>query len=145
MEISWLTALQGSEYQGHGELWLDPESNDALHYDCYLIIEKDKILYTWEWEGKTQEGSYLLSEMLEKEVATWSDSWHQPEPVTCKKITDTASLFSIFNTYPVPSNPDWGWRSQLSQRPNQDLVLQMTNIAPWGEEGRAVRMIFPQG
>jgi hypothetical protein len=25
-----------------------------------------------------------------------------------------------------------------------NLVLQMTNIAPWGEEARAVRMTFKQ-
>ena len=144
MEMPWLTTLQGSKWQGRGELWLDPEGNEAQYYDCTLIIEKDKILYTWQWEGKSQKGHYLLNEMVGKEVITWSDSWHQPEPVICKNIINTGSFFNVFNSYPVPSNPDWGWRSQLSQRPNQELVLQMTNITPWGEEGRAVRMIFSQ-
>jgi hypothetical protein len=36
---------------------------------------------------------------------------------------------------------DWGWRIGLSLRaPTGELVLRMTNIAPWGEEARAVRM-----
>jgi hypothetical protein len=30
----------------------------------------------------------------------------------------------------------------LSERPSGELVLQMTNVAPWGEEQRAVRMVF---
>lgn len=36
----------------------------------------------------------------------------------------------------------WGWQSKLSERPDGTLVLQMTNFAPWGEEGRAARMVF---
>ena len=38
--------------------------------------------------------------------------------------------------------PDWGWRTSVAQRPSGELVLQMTNIAPWGERARAVRMVF---
>ena len=37
---------------------------------------------------------------------------------------------------------EWRWRIGLSVRePSGELVLQMTNVAPWGEETRAVRMI----
>ncbi len=142
MDMAWLTTLQNSQWQGRGELWLDPEGNEAQHYDCSLVIEKDNIQYSWQWEGKTQQGRYLFDNTLNKKSASWSDSWHQPEPVDCKSVVDTGCLFSLFNAYKVPSNPDWGWRSQLSQRPSQELILQMTNITPWGEEGRAVRMVF---
>ena len=44
--------------------------------------------------------------------------------------------------YQVGDEPNWVWCSILSKRPDGALVLQMTNIAPWGEEGRAVRMVF---
>lgn len=54
----------------------------------------------------------------------------------------TRGLFTVKSTYEVPSNPNWGWQSKLTELPDGTLVLQMTNIAPWGEEGRAVRMIF---
>jgi hypothetical protein len=37
---------------------------------------------------------------------------------------------------------DWGWRIGLYLRPTDELALQMTVITPWGEEGRAVRMVF---
>jgi hypothetical protein len=48
----------------------------------------------------------------------------------------------IHHTYDVPSTLSWGWESKLTERPDDSLVLQMTNIAPWGEEDRAVRMLF---
>jgi hypothetical protein len=133
-----LTELHGSTWQGHGELWLDPEGNEAQHYDCSLSIEKDCVKYTWDWEGKTQQGSFVFNQ----DNAIWIDSWHQSSPVTCQIMTQTHCIFCLFNTYHVPSNPDWAWRSQLSQRSSKELVLQMTNIAPWGEEARAVRMVF---
>ena len=144
MDMAWLTGLQDSRWQGRGELWLDPAGNEVQRYECSLVIEKDNIQYSWEWEGKSQQGGYLFNTTLNKTSATWSDSWHQPEPVDCKHMVGTGCLFSLFNAYQVPSNPDWGWRSQLSQRPSQELILQMTNITPWGEEGRAVRMVFNQ-
>ena len=38
---------------------------------------------------------------------------------------------------------EWkGWRiNPCHQEPSDEWVLQMTNIAPWGEEARAVRMV----
>jgi len=42
---------------------------------------------------------------------------------------------------PAGEGPPWGWRVAVAHRPSGELVLQMTNIKPWGEDGRAVRMI----
>ena len=54
-----------------------------------------------------------------------------------------AELFQVAGSYGPGS--EWGWRTGLSFRaPTGELVLQMTNIAPWGEEARAVRMICQQ-
>jgi hypothetical protein len=44
--------------------------------------------------------------------------------------------------YEYGPDADWRWRIALTLRaPTDELVLQMTNIAPWGEEARAVRMV----
>ena len=55
------------------------------------------------------------------------------------------ALFDLLGSY-GDGGPRWGWRMMLSLRPPfegapESLVLQMTNIAPWGEEARAVRMV----
>ncbi len=134
----WLTKLAGTNWNGSGELWLDPEGNNATNYDCELKIENDAIYYTWSYENETKNGSFTFDES----GAIWVDSWHQPESVQCLNVPDTWSVFTVNNTYDVPSSPSWGWQSKLSERPDGTLVLQMTNITPWGEEGRAVRMVF---
>ena len=138
MEKQWLTKLTGSNWTGRGELWLDPEGNKADLYDCQLQIENDAINYTWTHEGKTKKGNFTFNET----GATWIDSWHQPAPVKCLDVNNTWGLFTVKHSYDVPSSPSWSWQSKLTERPDETLVLQMTNITPWGEEGRAVRMIF---
>lgn len=138
MATQWLNRLVGTEWIGRGELWLDPEGNKVDCCDCALRFETDTLHYSWSYEGQTKEGRFTF----EEGGATWVDSWHQPEPAKCVDVPNAWGLFTVAHTYEVPSSPAWGWESKLSERPNGDLVLQMTNIAPWGEEGRAVRMIF---
>ncbi len=138
MEKQFLSKLEGTQWTGKGELWLDPEGNKADSYDCQLQVENGVINYTWTYEGDTNKGSFTFNES----GANWVDSWHQPELAKCTKVTDAWGLFTIKHTYDVPSNPSWSWQSKLTERPDGSLVLQMTNIAPWGEEDRAVRMVF---
>lgn len=134
----WLSKLQGAKYSGCGELWLDPEGNNAELYSCELNIEADTLLYCWVYENQTQSGSFTFNDR----GAIWVDSWHQNEPVQCVDGPETWSVFSVSCTYEVSGGPNWGWLSKLSQRPDGSIVLQMNNITPWGEDGRAVRMVF---
>ena len=138
MISEWLDKFAGSKWSGSGELWLDPEGNQCDQYDCELNIESDAIHYSWSYENEMKQGSFTFNE----NGSIWVDSWHQPEPVQCTDVPETWAIFNISNTYQVPDYPDWGWQSKLSERPDGSLVLQMTNITPWGEDGRAVRMVF---
>lgn len=138
MRNQWLIELNGTNWTGRGELWLDPEGNKADVYDCQLQVNDDVISYIWNYEGEEKKGSFTFND----NGAIWIDSWHQPNSVNCKNVSDAWGFFTVKSSYEVPSNPSWGWQSKLTQRPDSSLVLQMTNIAPWGEEGRAVRMIF---
>ncbi|MBD3386674.1 hypothetical protein GF407_17360 [candidate division KSB1 bacterium] len=134
----WLEKLAGTKWKGKGELWLDPEGNSAEHYDCELNIENDAINYSWLYENEKRNGSFTFDEA----GANWVDSWHQQNSVKCSYVPKAWGIFTVSHEYKVPDNPNWGWRSKLSERPDGSLVLQMTNITPWGEEGRAVRMVF---
>lgn len=133
-----LSERAGTERTGTGELWLDPLGDEAHRYDCTLRITADALRYTWQHEGKTHQGEFLMRDG----ALSWSDTWHQPQQVTCSPIAGAWGLFAVAYTYAAPGSPDWGWRTVLSERPSGELVLQMTNITPWGEEARAVRMVF---
>lgn len=133
-----LEKFVGKKWKGKGEQWLDPEGNSAEFYDCELNIENNAIHYSWLYENETKDGCFTF----DKTGITWLDSWHQRNSVRCSIDTTAWGIFTVSHYYEVPNNPNWGWRSKLSERPDESLVLQMTNIAPWGEEGRAVRMVF---
>jgi len=138
MAKQWPPHLLDTQWSGKGELWLDPESNNAELFSCDLQIEPYNLFYNWQYENETKKGSFKFSDV----GGVWVDSWHQPESANCVYIPGVRGLFTVEHSYTVPSSPDWAWRSKLSERPDGDLVLQMTNLTPWGEEGRAVRMIF---
>lgn len=137
--MSSLSAFEGTSWTGTAELWLDPLGDEGVSSDCTISIEKDRVRYTWSHEGKSHQGSVTLTEG----GAEFIDSWHQPEPMSCHDVPGAAGLFQVAGSYGPGS--EWGWRTGLSFRaPTGELVLQMTNIAPWGEEARAVRMICQQ-
>lgn len=134
----WLTKMTGTHYLGIGELWLDPEGNVANQSDCQITIEAKEISYSWSYKNEIQNGRFTFN----ANGAMWVDTWHQSQAVQCSNEPEAWGLFTLFHSYEVPDNPNWAWRSKFSERPDGSLVLQMTNIAPWGEEGRAVRMVF---
>jgi hypothetical protein len=138
MAQTGLATLVGTRWVGAGELWLDPLGNEAHRYDCTMTISDGSVRYTWSHEGKPHEGVFTLR----KAGASWSDSWHQPNAVECSELSDALGLLVLQYAYPVSAGADWRWRTTLSERPSGELVLQMTNVAPWGEEQRAVRMVF---
>lgn len=133
-----LASLAHSHWSGTGELWLDPLGNTADTGPCTMRIEPASVRYTWDHKGKTHTGQFTFT----RDGARWSDSFHLPAGTDCRAIAGAWGLFPLELTYPAPPGPDWGWRMNLVERPSGELCLQMTNVTPWGEEGRAARMIF---
>jgi hypothetical protein len=136
-----LSKLTGTRWTGTGELWLDKLGNEAHRCECSLTVDPAAVgsfSYTWSHEGKAQTGSLVLRDG----GAVWTDTFHQPTPKKCSLVADSWALLAAHYTFSVGGGPDWGWRLALAQRPTGELVLQMTVIKPWGEENRAVRMVF---
>lgn len=131
-----LQDLVGSRWQGESELWLDPMGNEAQVSPCTMAIDDGIVRYTWAYEGTPHEGSYQLRE----HGADFTDTWHSRAVMPCAAV-DGWGLMNVAGTYAAGDGPPWGWRSTLSLRPTGELILQMTNVTPWGEDGRAVRMI----
>lgn len=131
-----LNDLNGTRWQGTNELWLDPHGNEVTTSPCTIVIDEGVVRYTWRYENKEHEGTLTPTST----GAEFSDTWHQPEPMTCNSVVGSWALLSVFGTY-SGHGETWGWRTSLCLRPSDELVLQMTNVAPWGEEGRAVRMV----
>ena len=125
----------GTKWAGTSELWLDPLGDEVTRSDCTVAVDGRSVRYTWAHESTAHQGSIVLR----PDAADFIDSWHQPEPMACLHVPGTRALMEVAGRY--GADLDWGWRIGLSLRaPTDELILQMTNVAPWGEEARAVRM-----
>jgi hypothetical protein len=131
-------ALANTRWTGTSELWLDPAGNTALTSDCSIAVVPNGITYSWSYEGKTHEGKLVLKA---DGSAEFTDTFHSPAAMACAAVASPWALVDVLGTYAAGDGPRWGWRITVSRRPDAELVLQMTNITPWGEDGRAVRMI----
>jgi len=136
LAMTTILDLAGTKWSGQGELWLDPLGNQADVCDCTIEVAKDAIDYRWSHEGKPHTGRIALR----PEGADFTDTFHAPTTMSFVAKAPTWCVVDLFGTYEC-GGPPWGWRILLSLRPTGELVLQMTNIAPWGEAHRAVRMI----
>jgi hypothetical protein len=134
----WAQEHTGSEWAGSAELWIDPAGNEVETSDATLQVRADGVEYTWAWRGAPHTGELSWGD----DGFRWRDSWHQPETVELTAVAGQGALLAAEYSYPAGAGPDWQWRIKLAQRPDESLVLQMTNIAPWGEEARAVRMVL---
>ena len=134
---SWVSDHEDTTWSGESELWVDPTGNNAQVSDATLSVGDEEIAYTWVYKGDEQSGELRWS----GESLQWKDSWHQPEGVDLAVVSGHGSLIAAEYSYPAGTGPDWHWRIKLAVRPDGTLVLQMTNIAPWGEEARAVRTV----
>jgi hypothetical protein len=133
-----LAKLAGTEWTGKGVLWFGgPTHDDPNPFDGTVSIDSSSVSYTWFASGKPQRGTLTLGER----GATWVDSWHQPKKVELTTVPGAWGLLAVHYTYRVGKGPDWGWRIVVAQRPSGELVLQMTNVFPWGEEARAWRLV----
>ena len=135
--MTTLKDLEGTRWTGKCELYLDPEGNSAVTSDCTVAVDDAVVHYTWSHEGKEHNGTFTLRDR----GATFTDSFHSPQPMPCEPVTRAGCLLAVIGSYSAGEGPRWGWLTTLSLRPTEELVLQMTNITPWGEDGRAVRMV----
>ena len=133
----WAARHIDTDWAGKSELWIDPMGNDAEVSDATLNVRAEAIVYTWLYRGAEQTGELRWGD----ETLHWKDSWHQPEGVALTAVAGHGSLVAAEYSYAAGAGPDWHWRIKLAERPDGTLVLQMTNIAPWGEEARAVRTV----
>jgi hypothetical protein len=134
---SWVCDHHGTTWSGQSELWVDPAGNDVEVSDATLRVGAGEIVYTWVHDGTPQSGELRWN----GELLQWKDSWHQPDDVPLTLVTGHGSLIAVEYSYSAGKGSEWHWRIKLSERPDATLVVQMINIAPWGEEALAVRTV----
>jgi len=101
-----------------------------------------EIAYTWEYDGKPQEGVIILGgdNKTDSVNAFWTDSWHMAhQTMLCNGLERGDGSVSIKGTYKVEGHPEWGWRSEIIPT-DSGFEYKMFNVSPEGEETIAVEM-----
>jgi len=134
-------SLSGTTWRGRAELWLDPLGDTAEWSDCAIQVHADRVTYEWARGDTPHHGEIAAT----ADGAAFTDTFHASTPMAFRAETPSAALVDLRGSYTAGDGPPWGWRIILAHRPavfgmSEALVLQMTNITPWGEEVRAVRM-----
>ena len=100
--------------------------------------------YTWDYQGKPQEGSILVGfEPKAGEVsAHWIDTWHMGRLVLrCLGSSPSEGTIAVRGSYAAPPGPDWGWRIEIVS--TDDAVrITHTNIDADGMEDLAVEAVY---
>ena len=146
----FIVASKGS-WKGKSKLnlpWLAPdkrvsESDSHLHIDCDRQNAFATITYTWSYEGKEQEGTFLICQNDTSKVVEvgWSDSWHQNTGVMhLAGPGGEADSFKTRGTYKAEGQ-EWGWTVAFSLT-KERLTLKMENVPPNVEPQWAVEAIY---
>lgn len=138
MDLPRIETVTNTDWTGQGELWLDPLGDEAHRFACTARLEPGSLSYTWAFKGAEKTGRVTWL----PEGGQFLDSFHQETLVACQALGRSKAEVGLTYEYPAPPGPNWGWHIFIFLRPNHQLVLQMTNVAPWGEEVRATRMVF---
>jgi hypothetical protein len=149
LELSELTG----NWRGSGTLFTPWRTPPEVEYDSAAFLSAAarnflKLEYTWEADGKPQDGLMLVSENKKdgSVVAVWVDSWHQGETFLLSKGTRTSTGdITVLGSYAAPTGPDWGWKTIIRAIGDDTLEIIMYNVTPDGDEALAVRNTYRRG
>ena len=123
--------------------WPDgPHTQSESQLNVSLKANKQFVAfeYTWEYEGKPQEGLLLVGGDKRSDAVqtVWTDSWHSSHTfmVSDGKVNGDGSI-SVKGFYKVDGHPDWGWRTDIVPA-GENLRIVMYNVSPDGDEELAV-------
>lgn len=137
------------DWKGRNRLHLGEWGPTPLHESVSTATVRERIggqfleiAYTWEYDGKPQEGVMILGGDYKTDAvnAFWTDSWHMAHNLMLCEGTESADgIVSVKGTYKVEGHPDWGWRTEIFATDN-GFEYKMFNVTPEGEESIAVEM-----
>lgn len=132
-----MNALEGlaqcaGEWRGKSTLYLHEQpSSESVSTATVTPLLGGRFVrfdYTWEYEGKPQEGSILFGFDENKPSGYWIDSWHMGRKALL--CAGTGEALKVRGSYAAPPGPDWGWTIEAVPESDGTLRLIMFNVWP---------------
>lgn len=145
-----LAAMTG-DWEGTFKLWFEPGDPVCVSKQTGSIrpVLGGRFLlheYETEMNGEPISGIALYGCHLDGQAweAAWGESFGTgTQLMYCTGSADAGKGFNVLGSYgDGQGGPDWGWRTEIEQPDADTLVIVMTNIAPQGEEAKAVETYY---
>jgi Protein of unknown function (DUF1579) len=147
-------ARMAGDWAGTYRLWFEPGApiSEAPQRGTIRSVLDGRFLlheYEWRFDDKIRTGIALYGYHLDEArwECAWVDSFHCGSSILFSQtagVVDPAHL-AVLGSYgdgQTPPGPRWGWRTEIEQPDDDTLVIVMTNIAPDGEEAKAVEVRY---
>ena len=117
-------------WEGTNTLWLKYPEN-PLESPAKVVVSRNRIEYSWVYEGEAQTGTFTFSGSGASIAARWIDSWHSKERLQCNGA-EQDGVVRVVGSYSAGDGPDWSWRTEFHMDGPDKFNIRMYNILPDG-------------
>ncbi|TWU63144.1 hypothetical protein V7x_48820 [Crateriforma conspicua] len=146
VEAEKLIANLCGHWQGVCRTWFEPgklaDESDVTGTMAAVVggqFLKHQYGGTIQGRPRSGEETWVFNEITQRWQSAWIDSFHMNGAIMFSEGPATDEGCQVFGQYDVgPGTPPWGWKTLLSLRDPQQLVITAFNVSPEGDEALAV-------
>jgi len=139
-------ARMAGEWKGRTKVWFGPDqlADESPQQGRIRTVAGGRFLlheYDASFQGAAQQGVAIYGLHLDAKSyeSAWVDSFHTGTSIMLSNSPAIEERFTALGSYgDGQGGPPWGWRTQIKQPGDDELVITMFNISPQGEETKAV-------